>query len=268
MKTHPASRQLGNQNGLFRGGAALAATATAALAAPVTVVLETPYITDATITTPDEAVYALNVFTREHQAIGPSSGEPPLSFNQAGSIVFGSFGLLDDPEASKPAFAPFVAGARESVDGVEIYSTVFAGSTGEKGELLTRLGTSSLISGETFSATTDVGTTGTPYLLEDPSAYNLWLSGESDQFFIPFNVISGASSTYGWLEFVMDAPSVSLALLAYGYDDEGNSIATPEDFTDYTPPEAFVIPEPSAYSVTAALVAGSVALYRRRRAVA
>ena len=259
---------------LIRGGAALAGTATAALAAPVTVVLETPMVTDATATTVAPQIYALNIFSG--QSIGLNADEePPFDIGQPGTLIFGTVGVLDGAAEGgmKPVFAPIVAGSSGIIDDTP-FGTTFATVDGSKLSIVIPVGSTTEISQSLFDlapAIGEGGLAGAPYILtpDDAETYNTWLEGESAQFYIPFNAISGATAHYGYLELAYDAPSVSLALLSYGYDDEGNPITTPSEFTPYTPPEDFVmtpIPEPASCATGAALLAGSVALFRRRRA--
>lgn len=262
-----------NRDRLLRGSAALAGTATAALAAPVTVVFDTPLVTDATVTTPTPQVYALNIFSGQTAGLNIDD-TPPFDTETPGIFVIGTFGVLDG--GTKPLFAPVVVGSSGTLADTTPYGTSFITTEGGKLSLLVPVDHATEISQSLFElapATNSGGFVGLPYLLtpEDAGTYNTWLTGDSVQFYVPFNAVNGTDSRYGYLELAYDAPSVSLALLSYGYDDEGNPITTPSSFTPYTPQDDFVmapIPEPSSCALGAALLAGSVALYRRRAAVA
>lgn len=259
---------------LAMGGVAFATSTTAALAAPTTVTLETPFVMDGTVTTTTPNAYVFNIFSGIN---GNSDSDKPEGINAPGSFIIGSAGSLDDPDSGKPAFLPILMGyTNDDVENGPVFQTLI--STASEGPF-----TNGLATGETFDFSLFAeGTAGSqtlaglPYILDGAESYNAWLEGGGGQAFVPFAIMScecGDEFTMGYLEIAYDAPSVSLALLSYGYEtftdpEAPASITTPEAFTPYTPPEDFVmapIPEPATAGALAALVAGSTALLRRRR---
>lgn len=265
---------------LTLGGAALAASASAAFALPTAVVLDNPLVVDGTLTTAAPRGYVFNIFDGANAALNNEG--PDESFNRAGSFQILSLGNLDDP--SKPFFGGIVGGFNDG-NTRTTFSLLHDGEGGGKPN--PSVGASTLIGSnnflEPYSAEYHAPAGSDFYAItDDPSSYNAWLTGSTFQYFMPFSITTGETLdeefsftevTYGYLEIAYHAPSVSIALLSYGFEtfainDEFASITTPGEFTAYTPPADFVmtpIPEPSSFALGAALVAGSTALLRRRR---
>lgn len=244
------------------GGTALAASATAAFAAPFTHVFDTPVLTDATITTATTQFAVVDITTAGTHYFNQGDTEPEMSLPS--QVVLGFIGTVDGG-GGKPLPFPIVVGPGlhgTSPDEVNAYQ--FLHTVDDSGQLLRLLGVDTPISADTFAS--DTGPTTAGGLLID--VLEMGGTQPTTQGFAAFSYLSGvaADPIYGWFEFASDAPSLSFALLAYGYDDTGAPITTPSVFTPYTAPAPVAIPEPSAAALGAALAAGSAALLRRRRA--
>ena len=275
-------------NRLILGGAAFAASATAALAIP-TYSGPLALSIDGTVTTSRGYAQLFNIFSGDHTEISPDTTEKPsdATYTKPGTLLIITNSQLDT-DSSGGAFTPGLLGtSSDSNVGGPSYGTAFPVLT--PGGLIAGTGLSTTISMASFPSdaghsTAITASLGQSYTVtDDPSTYNTWLAGASAPFFAPFAMSYSENSstmttiTLGYLELFYDAPSVSLTLLSYGYetfdaaDAETASIVTPDSFTEFTPPADFVmgsIPEPSSYALGAALLAGSVALLRRRRAPA
>jgi len=243
------------------GGTALAASATAAFAAPFTHVFDTPVLTDATITTATKQFAVVDITTAGTQYFNQSDTEPDISLPS--QLIMGFMGTVDGG-GTKPLAFPIVIGEGQhgaSPDEVNAFRFLH---TDESGQLVQLLGVDTPITAETFAS--DTGPTVPGGFLID--VLDETGTQPTTQGFAAFSYLSGvaADPIYGWLEFASDLPSLSFALLAYGFDDTGVPITTPSAFTPYTAPAPVSIPEPSAAALGAALAAGSAALLRRRRA--
>ncbi len=244
------------------GGAGLAASA--AFAAPFTHVFDTPVLTDATITTATTQLAAVDLATGGVQYFNGSDPGPEPTLPS--HLMMGFIANVDGG-GGKPLPFPIVVGPGQhgtSPDEVNAYQ--FLHTVDASGQLLQLLGVDTPISADTFASDTGPTTPG-GFLID---VLDMGGTQPTTQGFAAFSYLSGATAapTYGWLEFASDVPSLSFALLAYGYDDTGVPITTPSAFTPYTAPAPVAIPEPSAAALGAALAAGSVALLRRRRATA
>lgn len=241
------------------GGASLAACATAHAGAPglVTYVLDTPLITDATITTGFHQFATLDIATGNTATFDASEGSEITS---SSTLVVGFIGTIDGSD-TKPIAYPLVIGpGTHGVDPDQVNAFQILHTADSSGQIVARFGVSTEISASAFATDVAPETPG-GFLLDETYGF------VTGQGFVAFSYITGAGldPIYGWMEYASDAPSLSLAILAYGFDPTGATITTPDTLTPYTAPAAVAIPEPSAAALGAALAAGSVALLQRRR---
>lgn len=247
--------------------------------AVVSTTLATPLVTDGTTTTPIPNIQVTNIFS--HASWSSSAPNEPLPASWAatpGSFTFGTGAALEQPSLFAYPFYFNVVGAPSAPDQPDNPYTAqlpidSAQSIPDFIPALLAVSTGAAISDELFAQPTtpeaSAGIAGGGVALMDESAVNSWLSGPLLQFFIPFRIIVGDVSNYGYLEFAFDYPSLSLALVSYAYEETADTpIITPGAFTSYLPPEPFVmaIPEPASAGLLGALTAGTVIAVRRRRA--
>jgi hypothetical protein len=244
------------------GGTALAASATAAFAAPFTHVFDTPVLTDATITTATAQLATVDITTGGAQYF--NLGGPGSELTAPSQLAMGFIGTVDGG-GTKPLAFPIVIGeGQHGASPDEVNAFRFLHTVDPSGQLVQLLGVDTPITAETFAS--DTGPTVPGGFLID--VLDETGTQPTTQGFAAFSYLSGvaADPIYGWLEFASDLPSLSFTLLAYGFDDTGVPVTTPSAFTPYTAPAPVSIPEPSAAALGAALAAGSAALLRRRRA--
>jgi hypothetical protein len=254
----PASRLTIRTFRFAVGGAALAATldAHADPSGPVTYVLDTPLITDATVTTGIHQLATLDIATGATATFDSENGPEITS---SSTLIVGFIGTVDSPDSKPIAIPLLVAPSTYGVDPDQVNAFQMLHTAQESGQILASFGLSTELPVSAFAAETSTVPGG--FVLDETTSF------ATRQGFVAFSYITGASADpiYGWVEYAADAPSLSFAILAYGMDPSGAPITTPNSFTPYTAPAAVAIPEPSAAALAAALAAGSVALLQRRR---
>ncbi len=87
-----------------------------------------------------------------------------------------------------------------------------------------------------------------------PVASGPWAPPNDGTGFVGFSIEPASTPLYGWMRLTYDSSSGNLTVADWAYEDSGNSIAA-----------GATIPEPAETVMIAALLAGSAALFARRR---